>query len=213
MSSPEQVIAAFSEEQVERLTGVSKGQLRYWDKTDFYKPSYSEGRPIAFGRIYSFKDIVALRVLGALRQQYQVSLQHLREVSERLSGAHEDRWVGVRLWPLNRRVVWQDPDTALPQDILSKQFVVPLHLDEVVSQARADVKRMTRARPAARLGKIEKNRYIQQNAPVIAGTRIPVSSIKSFAEAGYSPEEIIAEYPDLTPEDIAAALAFKSDAA
>ena len=35
------VIAAFSEEHVSRLTGLSKTQLRYWDQTGFFTPSYS----------------------------------------------------------------------------------------------------------------------------------------------------------------------------
>ena len=32
------VIAALSEDQVERITGLTKRQLRYWAKTGFFKP-------------------------------------------------------------------------------------------------------------------------------------------------------------------------------
>jgi len=85
MSTSQGVIAAFSEDQVEKLTGITKSQLRYWDKTGFYSPSFADGnRRLAFSRIYSFKDIVALRVLGALRNQHNLSLQYLRDVSSRL---------------------------------------------------------------------------------------------------------------------------------
>lgn len=42
----------------------------------------------------------------------------------------------------------------------------------------------------------------------VTGTRIPVRSIKSFADdGGYSPEDIQREYPTLTVEQIEAALA------
>lgn len=44
--------------------------------------------------------------------------------------------------------------------------------------------------------------------PCIRGTRIPVRAIKSFANAGYSPADIIREYPGLTPEQIEAAVRY-----
>jgi uncharacterized protein (DUF433 family) len=44
--------------------------------------------------------------------------------------------------------------------------------------------------------------------PVIRGTRIPVYLIVGFVESGHSPEEIVDDFPDLTLEDIQAALAF-----
>jgi hypothetical protein len=62
------VVAAFSEEHVERITSLTKGRLRYWAKTGFFKPSYSEDDlRLPFSRFYSFKDIVALRTLEMLR--------------------------------------------------------------------------------------------------------------------------------------------------
>ena len=134
--SDSSVIAAFSEDQAERLTGVTKAQLRYWDKTDFYRPSYAEdNRRIAFSRVYSFKDIVALRVLSALRNQYSVSLQHLRDVSARLSQLDPDpgRWVAIRLYVHRKHVVWKEPGTDLPQEVASGQYLVPIQLQEVVT--------------------------------------------------------------------------------
>ena len=195
------VIAAFSEDQTERLTGVTKAQLRYWDKTDFYKPSYAEdNRRIAFSRIYSFKDIVALRVLSALRNQYSVSLQHLRDVSARLSqlDSDPDRWAEARLYVHKKRVVWNEPDTDLPQEIVSGQYMVPIQLQAVVTDTRDRVKRLISPRDRIKIGAIEQSRYVAHNAHVIAGTRIPVNAIKRFAEAGYAIDQILQEYPDIT---------------
>ena len=50
----------------------------------------------------------------------------------------------------------------------------------------------------------------QGGQPCIVGTRIPTSSIKSFAREGYSVSAIIREYPSLTPAQIADALAFEA---
>ena len=77
------VIAAFSEASVERLTGLTSAQLRYWDKTGFFAPTYADDdRRTPYSRIYSFKDVVGLRTLGLLRRQHNVSLQHLRQVAK-----------------------------------------------------------------------------------------------------------------------------------
>ena len=45
-----------------------------------------------------------------------------------------------------------------------------------------------------------------RNAWAITGTRIPVGSVKRLHEDGYSIPQIIEEYPDLTNEDVEAAL-------
>ena len=44
--------------------------------------------------------------------------------------------------------------------------------------------------------------------PVIRGTRVPVYLIVDFITCGQTPAEIVADYPDLTIEDVEAALAF-----
>ncbi|MGC8831651.1 MAG: DUF433 domain-containing protein [Thermoproteota archaeon] len=44
--------------------------------------------------------------------------------------------------------------------------------------------------------------------PVIKGTRIPVALILELVANGMRPEEIIKEYPELSPEDIKAALLY-----
>lgn len=202
------VSAAFSEEHTSRLTGITKRQLQYWAREDFYRPSYaSENRRAAFSRIYSFKDIVNLRVLNALRNQFGVSLQHLREVGEKLSHLVEDRWTGMRLWVVKKRVVWQEPGSDRPQEVMSGQYVVPVVLEEVIAETKNDVASLNKRDDSA-IGKIERSRHINHNDPVIAGTRIRVQAIKRFAEAGYSAAQIIKEYPGLTEEDIRAALAY-----
>jgi uncharacterized protein (DUF433 family) len=47
--------------------------------------------------------------------------------------------------------------------------------------------------------------------PVIRGTRIPVELVVRMVGQGISDEEILAEYPRLTLEDIHAALLFAAD--
>ena len=49
--------------------------------------------------------------------------------------------------------------------------------------------------------------------PCIRGTRIWVSLILDFLASGMTPEEIMAEYPHLTKDDIRAAIAYGSEMA
>ena len=208
MDAGNNFIAAFSEDQVERLSGVTQNQLRYWDRIRFFKPSFASGE---LGRIYSFKDLVALRVLNTLRNQYQVTLSHLRDVKDRLAGQGIDTWTGVKLYVLSRKVFWVDPESKTPQEILSGQYLIPVELDAVVADTKAKALSLT-ARDPSKIGQVEKRRRVSQSAPVIAGTRITVRAIKRFHDAGYSVAQILAEYPDLTEEDVAAALAYQEAA-
>ena len=202
MSADTTIIAAFSEEQVQRLTGVTQGQLRYWSRKPYlFTPSLGE-------RIYSFRDIAALRVLNVLRNQYGISLQHLRRVSERLAHLADSRWTGVRLYVLGKKVVFHEPDTALPQEIVSQQYVLPtIPLEVVVADTRRDIAAMN-SRSDEKVGKIVQSRGVIHNAAVIAGTRIKVASIKRFHEAGYTVAQILKEYPDLKAEDVLAAIGY-----
>lgn len=206
------LLAAFSEEQVERLTGVTQAQVRYWDRTGFFRPSYvEENRRVAFSRVYSFKDLVALRVLNVLRNEYKISLQYLREVSRKLGQLdnNPDHWIQARLYPLNGRVLWCEPGSDLPQEVASGQYVASVALDQVVQTTREAVSQLYQLRRNRRIGTVERSRYVMHNAPVIAGTRIPVGAVKRFHEAGYSIPQIIEEYPDLKEQDILAALEYR----
>jgi DNA-binding transcriptional MerR regulator len=198
------VIAAFSEDKVEQLTGLSIAQLRYWDRTGFFAPAYAdENRRTPYSRIYSFKDLLALRVLNVLRNQYNVPLQHLRKVAERLSHLEDDKWTATTLYVLNRKVVWQEGNAHV--EIVSRQYVMGISLAIVVEDTKRDVAKL-RQRSADQIGHVSRSRYVSHNAWVISGTRIPTATIRRFSEAGYSVEQIIAEYPDLTPADVKAAL-------
>lgn len=60
------------------------------------------------------------------------------------------------------------------------------------------------------MGGITRKPDTQSGRYCIAGTRIPVSAVKSFWNAGYNIEEIMAEYPTLTFEQIYCAISFRS---
>lgn len=208
------VVAMFSEEQAGRLTRLSQRRLRYWANTGFFTPSSHEGNANGAGpmKLYTFRDVVALRTLELLRVQNAVPLQHLRKVAERLSHLKQKLWTATTLYVVNRKVVFADPESGIPQEVLSGQYLLGLHLQEVMTATQDDFERMGK-RSSATVGQITRNRSVMRNAWVVAGTRIPIDAIKRLHQDGYTVEQVLQEYPDLSLNDVRAALDRESDAA
>jgi uncharacterized protein (DUF433 family) len=200
------VVAAYSEEQIGRMVGLTKSRLRYWARTDFFKPSFVEedGR-LPYSRFYSFKDVVALRTLEMLRVRNGVPLQHLRKVADNLAHMKDELWSSTSLFVQDKKVLVVNPEFGQPQEIVSGQYVLRIPLSEIIEETRNDILAF-RSRPANTVGHLSRNRGIARNALVVSGTRIPVGSVLRLHEDGYTVDQIIAEYPDLTAEDIEAAL-------
>lgn len=212
MSDLDNVIIAFSAEQVERLTGLTKARLLYWDRTGFFAPTYADdNRRLPYSRIYSFRDVVGLRTLYKLTEEFHVSLQHLRKVAEKLSHLSNNLWSSRVLYVLDKKVVFDETGAGRLREVLSNQYVNGLALNEVISDMQRAVDQL-RQRRDDQIGQITRSRFVNRNAAVVAGTRIPISAIRDFAEAGYTTQQIIKEYPDLTERDIAAALVYRESA-
>ena len=47
--------------------------------------------------------------------------------------------------------------------------------------------------------------------PCVRGLRITVTDVLEYLAAGMTTEEIVADFPDLTPDDVRACLAFAAD--
>ena len=56
------------------------------------------------------------------------------------------------------------------------------------------------------MDRIEVNRAICNGKPVVRGTRIMVRNILGMLAGGYTVDQMLAAYPDLTRDDVTAAL-------
>ncbi len=208
-NADDKVIRAFSADHVVRLTGLTKRQLAEWDETGFFMPQYAhENRRSPYSRIYSFRDVVGLRVVSVLRNKYKVSMQHLRKVAEVLSKKDYAFWARETLYVVNREVSFHEPETQRVRSVVKGQYVVPIPLEPIIGEVREAAAKL-KERTMEKIGKVERHRLVMHNAPVIAGTRIPTGAIKRFKDAGYSIDEILREYPSLTRADVEAALIFE----
>lgn len=202
-------VMAFTAEHVRKLTGLSARQIRYWDDTGFFSPTLigGEGRR-AFGRIYSFRDVVGLRVIATLRDR--LPLQELRRVGEWLRAKHETPWSSLRFALAGRKVAYFDTKAGEYIEAAgSGQEILDVALEPIAHDMQRAAERL-RDRQDSEIGHVVRNRYVVHNAWVVAGTRIPVQAICNLHAAGYTVEGIIREYPRLTPGDVSAALQHES---
>jgi DNA-binding transcriptional MerR regulator len=213
MTAAGSIIGAFSEEQVSTLTGLSKAQLRAWNRRGLICPEYKSGddarKPYTY--IYSFRDLLKVRVLNQLRNIYRVPPSELLKVERALAHMGDDKWTKQRLWVHNRKVVFEEPESSRRREISSRQFVAEIPLEVVTSDVREDIRRLNR-REAGEVGQPIKRRGLHASEYVFAGTRIPVAAVKGYLEAGFQPEEIIKRLPDLELADVEAALHFSEAA-
>ena len=196
----------FTADQVCALCDITARQLSLWNSSGFFKPQYPEGISRPFNRIYSFRDVVGLRTIGLLRNKHGVPRSELKRIGAELKRTPDSDWSKVAFYldPTNH-VYFRDPNSGelLGTAPLGQRPL--LEMSTVIRDVERSLVRMNRRR-ANQVGKIEQNRFVVRNEPVIAGTRIPVGAIYRLHQAGYSPEQIIREYPRLKPADVKAAI-------
>ena len=202
---PNGVLAAFSEDHVERLTGLTKGQLRSWDRAGFFAPRYAyEDRHAPYSRVYSFQDVVGLRTIAVLMKQYRVSLQSLRKVAQELVRRGFSHWADVKLYVLKRQVYFRAPKSDKVEGVWDGQLAM-VPIVDVINDVEARVRELQK-RDASQVGHVERHKHVVRNSSVVAGTRIPTAAIRRYREAGYTVDQIVKQYPALTAEDVQAAL-------
>jgi predicted RNase H-like HicB family nuclease/DNA-binding transcriptional MerR regulator len=81
--------AGYNVRVVEKLTCLTHRQLVHWDKTGLIRPSVRQARGRGSRRVYSFEDLVELRVVARLREK-GVSLQAVRKAVIYLRGHHAE---------------------------------------------------------------------------------------------------------------------------
>lgn len=195
------LIRAFTLEQAAAVSGISTRRARYWARHDILVPHVlyeTSKRPHRF--LYDFMDVVGLRTLAMLRDQYHLSLQQLRRAHQYLR-EHSDRpWSELRFWVRGKDLLFGDE-----QHIVSAtrpgQTSLAIEIERVARSVQEATHSLSQRQPAD-IGKTERHRNIQSNRLVVRGTRVPVESILSLADDGFSASAIVRAFPSLTIEDV-----------
>jgi predicted RNase H-like HicB family nuclease len=140
---------SFNTRTVVKLTGLTLRQTDYWDRTHFIKPSVKEASGYGTGRLYSFEDVVQLKVAKTLIDK-GVSLQKIRKAITYLKKNFPD----VKK-PLAEMKFLTDGETIFVLadkkekilDTLKKgQMVFALALGELIEELKGEVEKISRDR-------------------------------------------------------------------
>jgi len=115
--------SGFSVRIVQRLAGISYRQLDYWDTTRLVGSSIRQAAGRGSRRVYSFEDVVALRVVAKLRRA-GVSVQAIRKALAYLKQHASKPLMTLQLIPEGKRVLVQTEDPSRHIDATAKGQVV-----------------------------------------------------------------------------------------
>ena len=132
----------FTAEQASRLSNCTHHQLRYWDRVGLVSPSIqgTGGRP-GVRRLYSFRDLVALRVVRSLLDN-GMSLQRVRRAWDylRREGDMEDHLSDVKLVTDGQTIFHVSSDEGELMDALRQgQLAFFVAIDEIAREVEEDV--------------------------------------------------------------------------
>jgi uncharacterized protein (DUF433 family) len=207
------MVRAFTPDLVQRIARISPRQLGYWEELGIVRPSLADHEQPGLPRLYSFRDLIALKVAAEMRRR------HMRPGRiKALMDEFEDRGVDSPLLTLRffgdpddeagTEVYWYDPSidgplSARALDQLAHTY--DLKLKDLRSDLEGTIAELTK-RP---VGEVERVRSVQGSQPVIAGTRVPTAKIAQLSERGWDRNRILYAFPSLSQEDVDAALTFE----
>ena len=156
---------AFTSKQACYLSGCTSHQLRYWDKVNLVSPSIqsSDGKP-GVPKFYSFRDIVALRVIKTLLDN-GMSIQRVRRAWKYLTrnGNLQDQLSEVKLVS-DGETIYSIEDDKVFDALKSGQLAFFETIDEVTKEVREDVSKfeLDKERFLNLLTKVEEDVLSQQ---------------------------------------------------
>lgn len=173
-------IPAFTAEEAASLTGLTRRQLQYWNGMGVFRGEYETGES-HWTAIYSFCDLVRFDTLAQLRKKHRVPLRELRKVGAWLRDQtrRQTPWSAIRIFVRGEQVYFQEPGSPQVSRLPSGQQMTVMDLGIVVREVTKRVERL-RKRGLEQIGKIQRQRRVAHNAPVIAGTRFPHLPYLSF---------------------------------
>jgi uncharacterized protein (DUF433 family) len=205
LDNPTITLSLFTPDEAAQLIGASRRQLSDWARRGVLSPSIPNdtgwGRTKAY---YSFYDVCRLQVLQTLRRVLGARLAPLAPVLQRLGSLPPHAWTTTTLCGCETgKVLMSTGSEGAPTDT-AHDCRLQISLQEIEQRVAAAVLK-SRERDPSLIGQIETKRRGKRR-PMIAGTRIPVWVIQSFADEGYSVDAILEQYPTLTASDVQAAI-------
>ncbi len=128
--------------EVCKIIGITYKQLDYYDRTNFIKPSVNGAGGYGTRRMYSFNDLMKLKVIKKLLEA-GISLQKLRRTKRYLENYSEDdnSLLRVTLISDGNTVYACDSDKAIIDTLKSGQGVFGIALGKVYVDLNGDIEK------------------------------------------------------------------------
>jgi predicted RNase H-like HicB family nuclease len=140
---------SFNTKTIVKLTGLTLRQIDYWDRTHFVKPSVKEASGYGTGRLYSFEDIVQLKVAKTLIDK-GVSLQKIRKAITYLKKNFPDikkPLAEMRFITDGETIfVLADKEKKILDTLKRGQMVFALAIGELIEELKGEVAKINRDR-------------------------------------------------------------------
>jgi uncharacterized protein (DUF433 family) len=200
---------AYTAERASALSGVPKSTIHWWDRRGVLEPSVS---PKTL-KLWSFEDLVALRVIYWLRQKKTSQLGHeipstslstiqtaLAELRTLKLPVQTDEGWSIFVTPDGHTYINAPEGPRTPDG----QFRLPNLLDAIAPFSTAEGPKgpdLVRPRPQLRIvpGRLS-------GSPHIEDTRVETRAVAALARDGASNHRILTLYPFLTMEKIGQAV-------
>jgi Uncharacterized conserved protein len=182
----------FRTEIVSKIIKLSKRQLDYWDRSHFIKPSISEASGYGSVRLYSFIDLIQLRVAKVLKDA-GVSIQKMRKSLNYLKRHRpeiEKPMAELQFLTDGESIFVLTADKNKVLDTLRKQFVFSFALDKIFDELKGVVKNFTEERKYPVNVKGQKYEVILHPATE-GGYWVECPSLPGCASQGDSKEEAL----------------------
>ena len=134
----------YSSTEVCNIIGITYKQLDYYDRTDFLKPSVNGAGGYGSRRMYSFNDLMKLKVIKKLMEA-GISLQKLRKTKKYLdqynAGSKNDSLLNLTLISDGNTVYACNSDSEIIDTLKSGQGVFGIALGRVYSDLNGDIEK------------------------------------------------------------------------
>jgi DNA-binding transcriptional MerR regulator len=134
--------------EVCKIIGLTYKQLDYYDRTNFLSPSINQGIGYGSKRLYSFNDLLKLKVIKKLLD-VGITLQKIRKTKKYLElnkNDDNDTFLNVTLLSDGNTVYACYSEKEIIDTLCSGQAVFGIALDKVYINLREEIKKFLEAK-------------------------------------------------------------------
>lgn len=154
----------YNSKEASRIAGVSLRQIQYWDERGFIRPSVKAAQGRGSKRLYSFHDLLCLKVMKDLTHR-GLSLQKVRRCLQplrRYSAEHGRALESLRYLTDGEKLFVITSDREKIFDAIDRQFVFSVGIGHLIRELNNSLRRAAAA--TGRANPRTMRRYVEKQA-------------------------------------------------